>query len=324
MKKLLYTFLAVSIIFSACEKEEDADTAPTISGCMNSNANNYNPNANVDDGSCNNTNTPLTAGEQVYVPDDNFEARLEANGMGNGIANDDSVALSNINTVTHLGGGGGISLYQDNISDLTGIEYFSSLGYLSCQSLQLTSLDVSNNTALWYLRLSNAQLTSLDVSNNTALTTLYCFDNQLTSLDVSGATALTTLYCDGNQLTSLDVSNNTALTTLYCFDNQLTSLDVSGNLALNTVYCANNQLTSLDCRNKNTDYFRTLSAQDNPSLFCISADSWLCDQFATGDVSEFDSNHWISNTYYYNTNNQQWKVGYVTTDVWTSFEQSCL
>ena len=282
MKKLLYTFLAVSIIFSACEKEEDADTAPTISGCMNSNANNYNPNANVDDGSCNNTNTPLTAGEQVYVPDDNFEARLEANGMGNGIANDDSVALSNINTVTHLGGGGGISLYQDNISDLTGIEYFSSLGYLSCQSLQLTSLDVSNNTALWYLRLSNAQLTSLDVSNNTALTTLYCFDNQLTSLDVSG------------------------------------------NLALNTVYCANNQLTSLDCRNKNTDYFRTLSAQDNPSLFCISADSWLCDQFATGDVSEFDSNHWISNTYYYNTNNQQWKVGYVTTDVWTSFEQSCL
>ena len=29
-------------------------------------------------------------GQQTYVPDDNFEAYLEANGMGNGIANDDS------------------------------------------------------------------------------------------------------------------------------------------------------------------------------------------------------------------------------------------
>ena len=28
-------------------------------------------------------------GQQTYVPDDNFEAYFEANGMGNGIANDD-------------------------------------------------------------------------------------------------------------------------------------------------------------------------------------------------------------------------------------------
>ncbi len=33
------------------------------------------------------------------------------------------------------------------------------------------------------------QLTSLDVSNNTALSVLYCYNNQLTSLDASGATA---------------------------------------------------------------------------------------------------------------------------------------
>ncbi len=40
----------------------------------------------------------LTLAQQTYVPDDNFEAYLEANGMGNGIANDDSVTTSNINT----------------------------------------------------------------------------------------------------------------------------------------------------------------------------------------------------------------------------------
>ena len=41
-------------------------------------------------------------GQQTFVPDDNFENYLEANGMGNGIANDDSVLTSAIDTVTYL------------------------------------------------------------------------------------------------------------------------------------------------------------------------------------------------------------------------------
>jgi hypothetical protein len=41
-------------------------------------------------------------GQQTYVPDNNFEAYLEANGMGNGIPNDDYVNTANINTVTYL------------------------------------------------------------------------------------------------------------------------------------------------------------------------------------------------------------------------------
>ena len=41
-------------------------------------------------------------GQQTYVPDDNFEAYLESNGMGNGIANDDYVTTSNINIITYL------------------------------------------------------------------------------------------------------------------------------------------------------------------------------------------------------------------------------
>ena len=60
-------------------------------------------------------------GQQTYVPDDNFEAYLEANGMGNGIANDDSVTTANIDTVTSL------YVYQLNILDLTGIEDFTAL-----------------------------------------------------------------------------------------------------------------------------------------------------------------------------------------------------
>ena len=43
MRKLIYIFLSVSIIFTACKKEE---------GCMDTIATNYNPDAEVDEGNC--------------------------------------------------------------------------------------------------------------------------------------------------------------------------------------------------------------------------------------------------------------------------------
>ena len=133
-----------------------------------------------------------------------------------------------------------------NITSLEGIEYFYALDSLYIQLGFMTSLDVSQNTALTYLNCFGSYLTSLDVSGCAALTYLDCNCNQLTSLDVSQNTALTYLNCNSNQLTSLDVSQNTALTELYCFDNDLTSLDVSGCAALTDLSCDNNQLTSLD------------------------------------------------------------------------------
>ena len=65
------------------------------------------------------------------------------------------------------------------ISSLQGIEYFTSLTYLSCSKNHLTSLDVSKNPALKYLDCDNNRLTSLDVSKNTALQSLNCDFNPL-------------------------------------------------------------------------------------------------------------------------------------------------
>ena len=99
-----------------------------------------------------------------------------------------------------------IDVFDMSISDLKGVEYFTALTDLLCQSNQLTSLDVSKNMAL---------------------TTLDCYSNQLTSLDVSKNTALTHLDCSNNQLTSLDVSKNTALAYLVCYSNRLLAVNAA-------------------------------------------------------------------------------------------------
>jgi len=97
------------------------------------------------------------------------------------------------------------------ISDMTGLEAFINLDTLNCGENQLTTLDVSNNTALKDLACYDNQLISLDVSENTALIQLRVSSNQFTGLDITNNTTLTALICDGNPLTSLDISKSTVL-----------------------------------------------------------------------------------------------------------------
>ena len=54
MKKIFYTFLAASIIFVSCKKEEESsiNIPNSVEGCTNSTATNYNINATSGDGSC--------------------------------------------------------------------------------------------------------------------------------------------------------------------------------------------------------------------------------------------------------------------------------
>ena len=49
MKKLLYFFLALSFIFTACKKEDEVVTPTVISGCMDTTMFNYDPLANSSD-----------------------------------------------------------------------------------------------------------------------------------------------------------------------------------------------------------------------------------------------------------------------------------
>ena len=161
-------------------------------------------------------------GQNVNIPDANFKAYLVGNTNIN-TNGDTEIQVSEASAFNGL-----IYVYNMNISDLTGIEAFTAITFLSCGNNQLTSLDVSGFTALTDLGCSINGLTSLDVSGCTALTTLECWENQLTSLDVSGCTALTYLDCGTNQLTSLDLRNgNNYSLAFYADDNpNLTCINV--------------------------------------------------------------------------------------------------
>ena len=199
--------------------------------------------------------------QKTYVPDDKFEQALID--LGYDTTLDDSVLTANISGVTSL------DVSNKEISDLTGIEAFTSLTSLECWSNKITSLDMTANTALTNLNCWDNKLTSLDVSNNTALIQLGVWQNQLTSLDVSKNVALEGLTADNNKLTSLDVTNNIHITNLGCYDNQLTSLDLSQNTKLKVLYASENQLTSLNMRNGVKESLTTFVIHTNPSLTCI-------------------------------------------------------
>ncbi|MBU2926970.1 T9SS type A sorting domain-containing protein [Winogradskyella psychrotolerans] len=210
----------------------------------------------------------------TYVPDDNFEQYCIDSGWDDVL--DDYVLTANINGIVN------INIANKGIADLTGIEDFVALKILTCEYNDITTLDLSNNTALERLRSSNNNITTIDISNNTALielnlggnalttidvtnntalTEFLISSNGLTTLDVSNNTALTEFRCGSNNVTTLNVSNNTALTIINCGNNNLTTLDVSNNTALESLYCGNNSLTNLDLSNNSV--LNTLSCYDN-------------------------------------------------------------
>ncbi len=179
----------------------------------------------------------------VTIPDAAFKAYLVGNASIN-TNSDSEIQCSEASAFT-----GDIYCPNLNITDLTGIEAFTSLTGLYCNGNQLTTLNTSANTDLIMLYTQNNLLTSLNLSGNTALTDLNCTVNNLSTLDLTSLTALEWLDCSVNQLTSLNLSMNPLMDQLFCYSNNLTSLDLSNNTILYDLSCAVNQITSLDLSN---------------------------------------------------------------------------
>ena len=208
----------------------------------------------------------IGVGQITMIPDANFEQGLINLGY-DALPINGSVPTANINTIDTL------YVFGQNIADLTGIQDFTSLIALGCNNNQLTSLDVSNNTALEDLDCRHNLLTTLIV-NNPQLELLYCDDNQLVSLDVSQCLNLEQLRAQNNKLTSLDLSQN------INFDDEL--------------YLSHNELISLNIKNGmnyliNNNQF---GIEFNPNLTCIEVDDPL---YSDTNWFNIDPQHYFSN-----------------------------
>ncbi|MEO8110130.1 MAG: T9SS type A sorting domain-containing protein [Ginsengibacter sp.] len=201
--------------------------------------------------------------QNVNIPDAVFKAALVAD-PNIDINGDGEIQVAEAAAFT---GAINVSSLVISITNLQGIEAFTSLTQLDCSNNQLTNLDVSFNTALTTLICGNNNISSLDITKNTSLTVLSCFGNHLTILDVSHNTQLTELDCSTNAISSLDVTANTALNILHCSSNSLSSIDVTTNTAITDLDCHYNLLSTIDVT-KNT-LLTTLHFSDNNNITSI-------------------------------------------------------
>lgn len=139
---------------------------------------------------------------------------------------------------------------NNNITDLTGIESFTSLKHLSSTYNEISAINLTQNIALKSLELYGCGLyNNLNLSQNTNLITLKCSSSGLTDLNLTSNVNLEYLDCDSNFLTNLDLSQNLNLKYLECNNNQLSNLSVAGLTNLKRLIVFNNNLTLLNLSN---------------------------------------------------------------------------
>lgn len=182
----------------------------------------------------------LAKGESTHIADSNFEKALIDLGIVTDGNIDGIVQTSDISLITTL------DISSSNISDLTGIEDFTSLDTLIVSNNQLISLDLTNNSNLTFLDVSNNPLTTIILTNdtsakpsgskfsqqtmfapNTNLLEIDIHDTYLVEMDLSNIPNLEYLKAQGSQLSSLDVSNNSNLSILNITNTPLTCIQVS-------------------------------------------------------------------------------------------------
>lgn len=197
------------------------------------------------------------------IPDANFAAFLNATYPS--IMSGSDLDIAGAATIT-----GTMDCPSLNISDLSGIEFFTSITHLFCGWNNLTTLDVSNLN-LTLMRAQHNDLTSITgLANNTNLTYFWVQGNELTDLiDIVNLNSMWSLNIGNNQLsnlpslanftnlhecavssnpdpaTTLDVSNNTLLASLHCNNLNLSSIIGLPNTSFYYLNCMNNHITDL-------------------------------------------------------------------------------
>ena len=180
-------------------------------------------------------------GQNVNIPDSTFKSYL---------LNDTTINTNGDTTIQMseaMAYSGMIDCAALGIADLTGIEAFTAITVLRCDSNSLNSLDVSQNVALTHLSCTFNVLSGLDVTQNINLVELNCNNTTVSNYDLSQNTSLTHFYCANNPFFSFDFSQNALLEVIDISNGFLGGIDLTNNPALREVYVhRNNSVAILD------------------------------------------------------------------------------
>ena len=266
MKKLIIFIFSV-VLLGSCQKD--------IEGCTDVNAVNYNPDANIDNSTCQYVPTlstaPVVYDEEVSAStggiissDGGSEVTLR------GVCWSDSSNPTILNDTTIDGSGTGN--FQ---SFITGLEFnttyylrayatnsngtgygdevvFStaSVALIPDQNFEQALIDFGLDILLdGKVKIENIDTVTI-LSNFGSTTSLYGRNiSDLTGIE--SFISLKDLDVANNQLLNIDLSQNLQLEVLRCQENQISNLDVSNNNLLSYFDCSSNQISSLDVSNNN-------------------------------------------------------------------------
>ncbi len=191
---------------------------------------------------------------------------------------------------------------NSKISDLTGIDNFTSLQHLDVAFNPITELKglsesiskiYAHNTKLTELKnddipkeieildVSFSKLKSLDVTGCEDLRFLFCGDNELKELNLKDCHSLETLMCEKNLLKNLEIDTLPMLEQLDCSNNLLSHLEVNDGLTwlacnenhlkeLNLNHCED--LAHLDCESNNLSRLEISNLKELSHINCNKND----------------------------------------------------
>lgn len=186
-----------------------------------------------------------TVGVICSIPDANFKRALLNYWVSNSEKldsnRDGEISVAEAEKIKHL------HVFEKNISNLTGIEYFVNLKSLNCYNNKLRVLNVTKCKELVDLRCGMNNLESIDLSKCTKLKHLNIYRNPLKSIDLSNNPDITFLnFWQCQELKSLDLSNCRELKNIDCSCNNLEILNISNCTKIKTLECTFSKISELN------------------------------------------------------------------------------
>jgi len=195
----------------------------------------------------------------------------------------------------------GLNLFNQNISDLTGIEAFTNIQFLNCNDNSIASLDLSSNTNLVSLDCDDNFIQNIDLSNNPLIESVKASINPLNQINLSNNPLLKQLWLINTDLTSIDLTNNTELEELQMSESGITTLDLSNSPNLTQLYIVNNPLLETVFIKNGADESSNMDSgswlenwiqSNNPSLQYVCADD-----FQVADIQQWAGTDYVVNAF---------------------------